>query len=69
MKLEGAKNQQNIFKLNLNEISRGRFKSEQQKIYLKNIKLLYESREALIKLFNNYSSIVSQGKYKEKHGK
>ena len=36
---------------------------------LKNIKLLYESLEAVIKLFNNYSSIASEAKYKAKHGK
>ena len=49
MKLE-AKERQNIFKPNLNEISRGRFKSKEQKSVLKNIKLLYKSREAVIKL-------------------
>ena len=57
----------NIFKSNLKEISRGRFKSDEQKMALKNIKLLYESREAIIKLFNDYSSIVSEAKYKAKH--
>ena len=31
MKLEKAKNLQNVFKSNLNEISRGRFESEDQK--------------------------------------
>ena len=30
MKLEGGKELQNIFKTNLNEISKGRFKSEEQ---------------------------------------
>ena len=39
-KLEEAEKQQNVFKLNLNEISRERFKSEDKKIALKNIKLL-----------------------------
>ena len=69
MKLEEAKKLQNVFKSNLNEISRGRYKSEEQKLTLKNIKLLYESWEAVIKLFNDYSSIVSQAKYKTIHGK
>ena len=36
---------------------------------LKNIKLLYESPEAVIKSFNDYSSIVPWAKHKEKYGK
>ena len=69
MKLEEAKEQQNIFKLDLNEISRGKFKSEEQKSALENIKLLYKSREAVIKLFNDYSLIVSEAKHNAKYGK
>ena len=69
MKLEEAKKLQNVFKSNLNEIPRGRNKSEEQKMALENIKLLYESREAVIKLFDNYFSIVSEAKYKTIHGK
>ena len=61
MKLEEVKKLQNVFKSNLNEVSRGRNKSE-QKMALENIKLLYESREAVIKLFNSYYSIVSEVK-------
>ena len=49
---------QNVFKSNLNEISRGGYKSEEQKSALENIKLLCESREALIILFYDYSSIA-----------
>ena len=60
MKLEEAKKQQNESKSNLSKISKRRFKSEVQKITLKNIKLLYESRETVIKLFNDYSSTVSK---------
>ena len=30
--------------------------------------MLYKSREAVIKLFNNYSSIMSEAKYKTKIG-
>ena len=30
----------------------------------KNIKLLYKSREAVIKLFKDYSSVASEAKYK-----
>ena len=33
IKLEEAKKQQNVFKSNLNETLRGRFKSEDQKMY------------------------------------
>ena len=50
MKLEEAKKLQNVFKSNLNEISKGRYKSEEQESALENIKLLFESREAVIKL-------------------
>ena len=57
MKLEHMKELQNIFKITLNEISKGRFKSEEQKSALENIKLLYESWQAAIKLFNEYYSI------------
>ena len=47
-----------MFKSNLNEISGGGYKSEEQKSASENIKLLYESREALIILFNDYSLIA-----------
>ena len=40
MKLKDAKELQNIFKSNLSEISKGRFKLEEQKSALKNIKTL-----------------------------
>ena len=43
MKLEKVKEERNIFKLDLNEIARGTFKSEEQKRALENIKLLYKS--------------------------
>ena len=60
---------QNAFKPNLNEISKGRFKSEEQKHALESIKLLYKSRETTIKSFHDYSSIVFQAKYKSIHEK
>ena len=59
---------QNVFKSNLNEVSRGKYKSEEQERALRNTKLLYESQKAVIKLFNYYSSIVSEAKYKSSHG-
>ena len=69
IKLEEAKKQQKIFKLNLNETSRRRFTSGERKITLEIYKLFHESREAVIKLFNDYSSIIFEakrkGKYKE----
>ena len=42
MKLEDAKEMQDIFKTHMNEISKGRFKSEGQKSALENFKLLYK---------------------------
>ena len=68
-KARRSKHLQNVFKSNLNEVSTGRHKSEEQKNVLKNIKLLYESWEAVIKLFNDYSSIVPEAKYKWIHAK
>ena len=53
-----------MFKSNINKISRGRHKSEEQRSAIQNIKLFYESREAVIKLFNNYFSIAFDVKYK-----
>ena len=35
---------------------------------MESVKLLYESRKAVIKLFNNYSSIASEAKHKAKYG-
>ena len=34
----------------------------------KNIKILYEPREKVIKLFNDYSEFVSEAKHKKKYG-
>ena len=62
MKLEETKNLQNVFKTNLNEISRGKYKSEEQNSALKNIELHYESRQAVIELFNDKSSLVTEAK-------
>ena len=69
VKLEEAKKTANIFKSNLNEISRGWYKSEEQKSTLENIKLLYKSGKSVIKLFNHYSSTASEAKYKIIPGK
>ena len=53
-----------MFQSNLNKISRVRYESDEQKSALENIKLLFQSREAVSKLFNDYSLIVSEVKYK-----
>ena len=53
MNLEEGKKLRSVFKSNLNKILTRRYKSEEQKMTLKNIKLLYESRDAVIKLFND----------------
>ena len=60
MKLEQTKKLQNVFQSNLIEILRVRYKSDDQKLTLKNIALLYKSREAVMKLFNDYLSILSE---------
>ena len=49
---------------NLNEIPRGRNKSKVKTSGLESFKLLNESREAIIKLLNDYSSIMYKAKYK-----
>ena len=56
-----------MFKSNLKEISKEWFKSEKQQSSLNSIKLLYESQENPIQLFNDYSSIISKDKYKTKY--
>ena len=48
-----------MFKSNLNEISKQRYKSQERKGKLENTKLLNKSGLAVIKLFNDYSWIVS----------
>ena len=61
MKLEEAKKLQNVFKSNLNEISSGRYKSEQQKTALDNIKFLEKYlKNCFTKLLLNYLMIIFQ---------
>ena len=43
-------------------------KSEEKKSVLQNIKLLYKSQEDVTRLFNDYSSIVSEAIPEEKYG-
>ena len=51
-----------MFKSNLSEISKQRYRSQEEKGTLENTKLLNKSRLAVIKLFNDYSWIVSAAK-------
>ena len=52
----------------MNEVAKGVKKSEEQKSGLKNIKTLYESREKVIKFFNDYSRVASEAKFNIKYG-
>ena len=56
MKIEEAKRLQNAFKLNLNQISRERYKSTGQKRALENIKLFMNHEKLLL----NYLMIFLQ---------
>ena len=61
MKLEEAKKLQNVFKSNLNEISSGRYKSEEHKTALDNIKLLEKClTNCFTKPLLNYLMIIFQ---------
>ena len=55
--------------MELNKIVRGSKKSENQKNVVNYIKKLYESREKVIELFDDYSRIVPEVKYKTKYGR
>ena len=55
IKIEDVKKLQNVFKLNLNKISRGRNKSEEQKIALQIILNFFTNHE---KLILNYLIII-----------
>ena len=67
--LEKAEEQQKEFKLELNKTVKGSKKPEDQKSAISNIKTLYKSQEKVIRLFDNYSRIVSEVIYKTKHDK
>ena len=66
--LEKAEEEQKQFKSEINEIAIGSKKSEDQKRTINSIKTIYESREKVIQLFDDYSRIVSEAKYKTKYG-
>ena len=70
IKLAEAKNDQIRFKSSLNEIKRGnnKHKSKEQKNTLYNINMLQKARNEAIKLFDDYSSMVSEAKNKATKG-
>ena len=52
----------------MNETVKGEKKFRRSKKCINNIKTLRKSQEKAIKLFNDYSRIVSEAKYKIKYG-
>ena len=68
MTLKKAEETQEEFRLEYNEIIRGSKSSVEQINAIKNIKKLYETREKVIKVFDDYSRIASEAIDKSKHG-
>ena len=66
--LEKAEEEQKELKSNIIEIIVGNNKSEDQKSIIQIIKVLYKSREKVIKFFDDYFRIVSETKHKTKYG-
>ena len=67
IKLADVKNNQEIFKSNLSEIRKesnnnSNKKSKEQKNTIQNIKMLYKSRNEVIKFFDDYSIMASETK-------
>ena len=60
--IENAEENQNQFKPNPKNKSKGQLNT------IKNVKNLYESRQEVIELYINYAKIVSETKYRGKHG-
>ena len=69
IKLAKAEEDQEQFKLDLNEITRENPKkrSADQIKTIENIKTLYKLTEKIIKLYNDYAKITSEAKCKIKH--
>ena len=70
IKLAKAEKDQKQFKSDLNEITRGNpnKKSADQIKIIENIKNVYNSRQKVINLFNDYTKIIFQTMYKTKQG-
>ena len=64
-----AEEDQESFKREFNQIKSGnpKQKSEMQLYTKRNVKNLYDSRQKIIHLFNNYSKIKSESIHKSKH--
>ena len=62
----GVKKNQKEFKYYLGEIKKGSKKSKEQKKSLYNIEMLYKARNEAIKLYDDYSLMMSEAKTKSK---
>ena len=64
--LADAKNGQAEFKSNLNEIKKGNknHRSNEQKNVRHNIEMLYKASNSVIEFFDDYSSMISEAKFK-----
>ena len=67
--LEMTEEDQEKFRKEFGQIKSGnpKHKSEMQLYTIKNVKNLYDSRQKIIDLFNNYSKIKSEPIYRSKH--
>ena len=65
--LPDVKNNQQKFKSYLGEIKKGN-KSKDQKNTLFNIEMLYKARNEAIKFYDDYSSVMSEAKYRATKG-
>ena len=67
--LEMAEEDQEKFKREFSQIKSGnpKHKSKMQLYTIRNVKNLYDSRQKIIDLFNNYSKIKSESIYRSKH--
>ena len=70
MSLADVKNNQEKFKSYLGEIKKGnkKHRSKVQKNTLYNIEMLYKARNEAIKFYDDYSSMMSEAKYKATKG-
>ena len=57
------------FKSELAKINKGKTKIRSAKSELENIQIPFTFQNNIIKLYDDYSSLVSKSKYKAKHGK
>ena len=59
------------FRSNLIDSERGKWehKSEEQKSIINNLKTFHKTKKKVIKLFDDYTTILSKVKYEAKHGK